>query len=138
MLARLQKLAQLQLRVSRSGFVDVTKTEIADRLDTLAVQVEARGKLFESVEARTTNPVEKAQTLLRLAATGIFTEGKLAETARGRILSYLGKPGFLAGYAAATKKPDEAPNAERAMAELVEILGKIGITPETGLKSIAA
>ena len=138
MLARLQKLAQLQLRVSRSGFVDVTKAEIADRLDTLAVQVEARGKLFESVEARTTNPVEKAQTLLRLAATGIFTEGKLAEAARGRILSYLGKPGFLAGYAAATKKPDEAPNAEKAMAELVEMLGKIGITPETGLKSIAA
>ena len=138
LLARLQKLTQLQTRVSRSGFVDVTKAEIVERLDALAVQVEARGKLFESVEGRTPNPVEKAQTLLRLATTGIFTEGRLAEAARGRILSYLGKPGFLTGYATATKKDGEAPDAEKAMAELVEMLGKIGITPETGLKSIAA
>jgi hypothetical protein len=138
LLARLQKLAQLQTRVNRSGFVDVSKAEIADKLDALATQVEARGKLFESVESRTPNHVEKAQILLRLAATGIFTEGKLAEAARARILSYLGKPGFLSGYVAATKKDGEAPNAEKAMTELVASLGKIGITAETGLKSIAA
>ena len=137
LLARLQKLTQLQTRVVRAGFVDVTRAEIVERLDALAVQVEARGKLFESVESRTPNHVEKAQTLLRLATTGIFTEGKLAETARVRILSYLGKPGFLAGYITATKKDGEAPNAEKAMTELVGMLGKIGITPETGLKSIA-
>ena len=138
LLARLQKLAQLQARVLRSGFIDVTRTEVVERLDALAVEVEARGKLFESVEGRTPNHVEKAQTLLRLATTGIFTEGKLAQAARARILSYLGKPGFLAGYVAATKMDGEAPSAEKAMAELVELLGKIGITPETGLKSIAA
>jgi hypothetical protein len=138
MLARLQKLAQLQTRVSRSGFVDVTRAEIADKLDALGVQVEARGKLFESVESRTTNHVEKAQTLLRLAATGIFTEGRMTDMARTRILDYLGKPGFLAGYLAATKKEGEAPDVEKTMAELIATLGKIGITPETGLKSIAA
>jgi len=138
LLARLQKLAQLQTRVLRSGFVDVSRVEIVERLDALACQVEARGKLFESVENRTANHVEKAQTLLRLATTGIFTEGKLADAARGRILSYLGKPGFLAGYLAAAKTDGEAPNTEAAMAELVGLLGKIGITPETGLKSIAA
>jgi hypothetical protein len=138
LLARLQKLVQLQARVSRSGFVDVTRAEIVERLDALAVQIETRGKLFESVEGRTTNQVEKAQTLLRLATTGIFTEGKLAEAARARILSYMSKPGFLAGYVTATQKQGEAPDAEKAMAELVDMLGKIGITPETGLKSIAA
>jgi hypothetical protein len=138
LLARLQKLAQLQARVRRSGFVDVTKAEIAERLDTLAVQVEARGKLFESVESRTQNPVERAQTLLRLFTTGLFTEGRLAEAARVRILSYLGKPGFLAGYVAATRKDGEAPDAEKATAELMATLTKIGITAETGLKSIAA
>jgi hypothetical protein len=138
LLARLQKLAQLQTRVSRSGFVDVTKADIVDKLDALGVQVEARGKLFESVESRTTNHVEKAQTLLRLAATGIFTEGRLSEAARTRILDYLGKPGFLAAYLTATKKDGETQDAEKAMAELIANLGKIGITPETGLKSIAA
>jgi hypothetical protein len=137
-LARLQKLAQLQTRVTRSGFIDVTRCEIAEKLDALAVQVEARGKLFESVEARSPSHVEKAQTLLRLATTGIFTEGRLAEAARARILSYLGRPGFLSGYMTATRKDGETPNAEKVMAELVTVLGKIGITAETGLKSIAA
>ncbi len=138
LLARLQKLAQLQTRVARSGFVDVTKADICEKLDALACQVEARGKLFESVENRTPSHVEKAQTLLKLATTGIFTEGKLAEQARSRILSYLSKPGFLSGYMTAVKKDGEAPNTEKTMAELVATLAKIGITPETGLRNIAA
>jgi hypothetical protein len=138
LLARLQKLAQLQARVNRSGFVDVTKADICERLDALAGQVEARGKLFDSVESRNTGPVEKAQTLLRLFTTGLFTEGRLADAARARILAHLGKPGFLAGYAAATKKDGEAADAEMAMAELIATLGKIGIAPEIGVKSIAA
>jgi len=138
LLARLQKLAQLQTRVLRSGFIDVTKAEIAEKLDALATQVEARGRLFDSVEARTPNHVEKAQTLLKLATTGIFTEGRLAAAARARILAYLGKPGFLSGYMAATKKDGETPDSEKVMAELIAQLGKIGINAETGLKSIAA
>ena len=138
LLQRLQKLAQIQARVLRSGFIDVTKAEIADKLDALACQVEARGKLFDSVEARTPNHVEKAQTQLRLATTGILTEGKLAEAARARILAHLGKPGFLAGYMAAQKKDGVAPDSEKVMADLIAILGKAGITAETGLKSIAA
>ena len=91
-----------------------------------------------SIEARTTNHVEKAQTLLRLATTGIFTEGRLAGEARNRILAYLSRPGFLSGYMAAQKKDGETPDAEKVMAELIATLGKAGITAETGLKSIAA
>ena len=34
--------------------------------------------------------------------------------------------------------PGETPNSEKAMAELMEILGRAGINAETGLKSIAA
>ena len=83
LLQRLQRLAQLQARVRRSGFIDVTREEITVKMDTLAVQMEARGKLFESIEARTTNPVEKAQTLLKLATGGILTEGALSATRRG-------------------------------------------------------
>jgi hypothetical protein len=135
---RLQRLAQLQARVRRSGFIDVTRTEIADKMDSLAVQMEARGKLFESIEARTTNPVEKAQTLLKLAAGGLLTEGQLSNKARELILGYMSKPGFLTGYMAAQSKDGAAPDSEKLMAELMETLGKAGITAETGLKSIAA
>ena len=138
LLARLQKLAQLQTRVLRSGFIDVTKAEMSEKLDAMAIQVAARSKLFESIEARTPNHVEKAQTLLRLATTGIFTEGKLAAEARTRILAHLSKPGFLSGYMAAQKKDGETPDTEKVMAELLATLDKAGITAETGLKSIAA
>ncbi|HMH66183.1 MAG TPA: hypothetical protein VK515_11375, partial [Rhizomicrobium sp.] len=142
LLQRLQRLAQLQARVRRSGFVDVTRLEITAKLDALAVQMEARGKLFESIEARSTGPVDKAQTLLRLMTGGILTEGLLSDRARELVLVYLSRPGFLTGYMAAQSetlaKDGVAPNSETMMAELMESLGKVGITAETGLKSIAA
>ncbi|MFO1247149.1 MAG: hypothetical protein U1E93_02770 [Alphaproteobacteria bacterium] len=138
LIQRLQRLAQLQARVRRSGFIDVTRNEICDKMDSLAMQMEARGKLFESIEARSTNPVEKAQTLLKLATGGILTEGQLSNRARELILGYMSKPGFLTGYMAAQKKDGAAPDNEKVMAELMDTLGKAGITAETGLKSIAA
>jgi hypothetical protein len=143
LLQRLQRLAQLQARIRRSGFIDVTREEIAAKMDQIAVQMEARGKLFESIEARNTSNVEKAQTLLKLATGGILTDGGLAARARELILAHLSRPGFLTGYMAiqtrdALAKEGAAPDSERMMAELMETLAKAGITAETGLKSIAA
>jgi hypothetical protein len=116
----------------------VTREEIASRLDTLAVQMEARGKLFDSIAARTTSPVDKAQTLLKLATGGVLTEGQLAARAREMILGYLSQPGFLTGYIASQAKDGITPDSEKVMGDLMDVLGKAGITPETGLKSIAA
>jgi hypothetical protein len=138
LIQRLQRLAHLQARVRRSGFVDVTREEIGVRMDVLAVQMEARGKLFESIDARPSSAVEKAQTLLKLAAGGILTEGQLSDRARDLILGYLSRPGFLTGYLATQAKDGQAPDSEKAMADLMETLGRAGITAETGLKSIAA
>jgi hypothetical protein len=138
LLQRLQRMAQLQARVRRSGFVDVTREEITAKLDAIAVRVAARGKLFESIEARNISSVEKAQTLLKLTTGGILTEGALSGRARESILEYLSRPGFLTSYMAAQAKDGETPDSEKMMAELMESLGKAGITAETGLKSIAA
>ena len=143
LLQRLQRLAQLQARVRRSGFIEVSRDEIMAKMDHLAVLMEARGKLFESIEARNTSAVEKTQTLLKLATGGILTEGALATRARELILAHLSRPGFLSGYMAAQTKEAQAkdgpiPDSEKMMAELMETLGKAGITAETGLKSIAA
>ena len=143
LLQRLQRLAQLQARVRRSGFIEVSREEITAKMDHLAIQMEARGKLFESIEARNTSAVEKAQTLLKLATGGILTEGLLAARARELILGHLSRPGFLTSYMAAQAKEAQAkdgpvPDSEKMMAELMETLGKAGITAETGLKTIAA
>ncbi len=136
---RLQRLAHLQGRIQRCGFIDVTRAEMAEKLDRLAGGRRPRGRLFDSIEARPTNHVEKAITLLKLATGGVFTEPLLANNARDMILKYLSQPGFLAGYLAQLPRDeDHPPNSEKAMGELMENLGKAGITAETGLKSIAA
>src|SRR5207253_6417649 len=81
LLQRLQRLAQLQARVRRSGFIEVTRDEIAVKMDAMAVTMEARAKLLDSIEARPITAVEKVQTLLRLATGGILTEGVLSAKA---------------------------------------------------------
>ena len=133
-LARLQRLAQLQARVRRSGFQENQKAEMSEMLDKLASTVEARARIFDAIDAKSPNAVEKATIVLRLVTGGMLTEGRLSQRARDIVLAYLGKPGFLTGYIA-----QSAPaNADGAMAELIQTLGKAGITAETGLKNIAA
>ena len=138
LLQRLQRLAQLQARVRRSGFIDVTRDEISGRIDLMAVQMEARGKLFEAIQARPGTALDKAQTLLKLMVGGMLTEGVLANKARALILGHLSQPGFLTSYMAAQAKDGETPDSEKLMTELVETLVKVGINAETGLKNIAA
>ena len=53
------------------------------------------------------------------------------------IVDYLSKPGFLTGYVAQTAEAGE-PNTDAAMAGLMLMLEKAGISRETGLKNIAA
>lgn len=142
LVTRLQRLARLQARVLRSGFTDVARDEFAARLDGLAARIAARGRLFDAIQARNTSPIDKAQTLLKLAAGGVLTEGTMSAKARELILGYLAHPGFLTGYIAAQGPSDagseEAPGREKIVAGLLESLAKAGITAETGLKTIAA
>ena len=134
-LGRLQRLAFLQGKVRRSNFIEEQRQEIAAKMDKIALAAAANAKLFESIEGRATSHVDKATTLLKLALNGMFTEGVLAAKARDMILGYLATPGFLAGYFAAQP---QSGNTDAAMTALMADLGKVGITTETGLKSIAA
>ena len=135
---RLQKLASLQARIMRSGFQEHQRHEMVEHLDRIACLVESRAKLFESIEAKPTSPVDKAITILKLCNSGVLTEGKLSTQARELILGYMGKPGFLTTYIAHSAQAGEKLSADEAMAELMQTLGKAGIGPEIGLKSIAA
>jgi len=132
-LERLQRLATLQARVLRSGFQDIQKDEIAGALDRLASEAEARARLLEAIEAKSPTHVEKTIAILRLSTAGVFTEGALSAKARAMVLRQIGQPGFLTGYIAHQPKA-----ADAATAELVQNLEKIGITSDTGLKTIAA
>lgn len=136
---RLQRLVDLQARVMRSGFQDLQKQEICDALDKVACEVDSRAKLLDSIDARPAGPVEKAIAILRLMTGATLTEGRLSERARGMILTYMGKTGFMTGYAAhMAKAKGTNADADAAMNELMATLEKAGITTEAGLKAIAA
>jgi hypothetical protein len=140
MMQRLQTLTALQAHVRRSGFQDNQKSEMADRLDRLAADVAARGKLFEAIAAKAGNAVNSVVKLLTLLNSGVFTEGLLADRARQEILRHLARPGFLTSYAAHLSRC-EAPREytrDKAMIELLGALGRAGIDAQTSMKTIAA
>lgn len=138
LVARLQELEALRTRVCRSGFQENQRLEIADALDRVAAAVESRNRLFESIEKKPGTPAEKASTLLRLIASDTFTTPRLSSKAREMVIGYLSKPGFLKGYVAQTTQPGAELSRDAAVADLMRVLEKAGITPETGLKSITA
>ena len=137
-MARLQRLAQLQARVRRSGFQDNQRTEMCELLDKLACELEGRARIFEAIEAKPVSHAEKSTIVLKLFTGGILTEGRLAARGRELVLGYLGRPGFLTGYIAQSAQAGERRDADAVMAELMQTLGKAGITAETGLRNIAA
>jgi len=126
--------------VRRSAFQDTQRREIGEVLDKLACRIEAHAKLFDNIETRSPTHVDKAIAILKLFTGNLLTEGKMSERGRAIILDCLGRPGFLTGYRQHLPPGAEGtlPNAEDAMTNLTENLKKAGITPETGLRSIAA
>jgi len=139
-MSRLARLAELQGRVRRSGFQDIQRREICELFDKFACRIEAQAKLFDSIEGKSPTPVDAALSVLKLFTSNMLTEGKMSERGREIILGCLCKPGFLTGYTA--QLPLAAggakPSAQEAMTDLTETLKKAGITPETGLRNIAA
>jgi hypothetical protein len=107
-LSQLQTLANLQLRVLRSGYQENQRREIAERLDKVAGAVEARARLLDSVVAHAPTPVECANRLLKLCTGNFLTEGQLSRRARSLVLEQLAKPGFLLGYTAQIAREGES------------------------------
>src|SRR5262249_39960 len=135
---RLKRLVELQNRVLRSGFQDVQKNQIAQGLDQVAIRIEDRARLLVSLEVKVTHPVERPLALLKLFTGSAFSEGELYTEGKRVLLASLSRPGFLAGYIAQTEHGNAAPDHEKVLAALVEQLGEIGITPEEGLRALAA
>ncbi|HTW34013.1 MAG TPA: hypothetical protein VMD53_05285 [Rhizomicrobium sp.] len=134
-MVRLRRLADLQARARRANFRDETRAEFADRLDLVASEVESRGKVLKSLQENLAEPAERVMAVLKLCMSNTLTEGRVRGRARDMVLATLAQPGFLKGYLA-RRKAGETP--EHAMTELAELLQLAGISPEDGMKSIAA
>jgi hypothetical protein len=137
-LSRMVRLAELQGRIRRSAFPDKQRDELAGILDRIACEVEARARLLQTINEKSASAVERAAAILKLSAAGAFTEGRLSEKARALVLTQLGQPGFFTAYVTHQAQTTGQTDADVAMSTLMQMLEKAGITPETGLKSIAA
>jgi hypothetical protein len=136
---RLRRIAELQERVLRSNFQDIQKNLLAVALDTAAQRLETRTRFLASLESKVVNPVERAQTLIRLCSAGIFTQGDLMMKAKRLLMASLSKPGFLNTYVSQLER--ERPGGidrNQALNEFASQLEAIGIPPEDALRALAA
>jgi hypothetical protein len=137
-LAKLKRVAELQARVLRSGFQETQKNHLAAALDGVAKAIEEKARLLASLETRFTNPVERAQALLKLAGAGALTQGELQMKARKMIMGTLGSAGFFAGYVAKQQQDKERPpHSDLVLQELTTELRAFGITYEEALRVLA-
>jgi hypothetical protein len=120
---RLQRLVALSLAAGHSGFHENDCKQLAAIFDTMAFDIAMQSKLFEMIEARTPNPVDKALTLLKLNDAGTFTEGRLSQKVCDLLIGYMATPGFLADY---IKRVSADPAG--AVGELTERMQKFGLS----------
>jgi hypothetical protein len=137
-LAKLKRVAELQARVLRSGFQEVQKNHLAAALDGVAKSIEERARLLASLETRFTNPVDRAQALLKLAGAGALTQGELQTKARKLIMAALASPGFFVAYVAKQQQDRERPpHSDLVLQELTTELGAFGISYQEALRILA-
>ncbi|SLN73393.1 hypothetical protein [Oceanibacterium hippocampi] len=94
---RLRWLCRAEAAVVDSGFDELNRRHLCDRLDEIAVKILASEKLLARLEGKGDNFVETGLALLRFCASGLLTDGNAKRMAKQRTLVYLKKPGFLSG-----------------------------------------
>lgn len=102
--ARLAELRALQMRLQKAPFHDTHRERLAEAVDALAVATERKAGLLNGLAKASPTPLAFAEHLLALLAGDGVTEGKLAETVRGRLRDCMADPAF----AAALSRLDEA------------------------------
>jgi hypothetical protein len=138
---RLRRVAELQERVLRSGFQDVQKNQIAVALDAVAQRIDERSRFLASIEAKTSDPIDRVETLLRLCTAGVFTQGDLMMKARRLLMGCLTKPGFLSTYIAhleCQRSSGSSVDRDQVLANLATQLEKIGVAQEDAMRALAA
>ena len=128
---RLKRVADLQARIMRSGFLDAQKDQMAGTLDAMAVRIESQSRFMAGLEARVTDPARCVDMYLQLFTAGLFTEGNLARKARRAILVALANPDFLSRYT-----EDKGKDRQTVLMDLVEQLKRIGISREESVRAM--
>ncbi len=95
-------------------------------LDRIATEVEGKARILDGLSAKAMDPVEKVQTLIKLAVNGVFTEGKLLTRARSLTLTLVNAPAFIEAFIAQSGLTETD-----ALVELQTSLIKSGMAADT-------
>lgn len=125
-LARLKRIADLQMAAKRAKFEDADKLELTDSLGRLAEKVEARGQFFKQIETKSAPPADKAFMVMRLLERGAMPKGLCWERARTFIRSQIKKPDFAQSLCPDHAKPED--HAERR-AEFRRLFDELELGP---------
>jgi len=86
---RLAELAAIRAKLDAAKFAEGDATDIAAKIDTFAIAIEHKAKLFDQIARRAASPLDAAATYLRLIEKGVAPEGRLADHARNRAMDLL-------------------------------------------------
>ncbi|MEQ9640486.1 MAG: hypothetical protein RIM84_10740 [Alphaproteobacteria bacterium] len=120
---RMRELRSLQSRVEEAGLSGAHAALVSARLDEMCLTQIRAAKLFERLEQKDGDPVEKAMSLLGLCGTNSFTRGAATTAAHKQIRDYLARPGALA----ALKAADADETARRRLRDLHKLLAGAGM-----------
>lgn len=115
---RLSALCRLRKALDGADFDKADHTAIAERFELIAVAIEEREKVFQQVEKRAVSALEKAYTLLRMAALDVLPPGKLVDDAVMRAKRQLAS-------AEAREAIASDPEARKRAAEIAKLLGAL-------------
>ncbi len=118
--ARLALLAKLCQRIQKSGFQDLSKRQLNERIDALAVMIERKSSYLETVMRGARSPLEAAERALTVIANQLLPEGQLLEGLRTRVRALMRDPNFRTGLS-------QCPQ-ERVIA-IAELVTKAGLDP---------
>lgn len=122
--SRLQTLAALYKRASRSGLQELNKRQVCEAIEALALKLDAKAAILEGVVRGATTPLEAAERLLQLVVAGGVPDGAMGELARNRVRDLMRMPAFRGVLAGAGKERVEAFSALLAKAGIEATGGK--------------
>ena len=99
--ARLQALTQIAKRNQRSGFQELEKRQVAEKLDLVALRIEQKAGMLDGIVRAAGNPLIAAERLLGLIVNGLLPEGALSVAVRERVKELTKRPAFKTAVQAA-------------------------------------
>ncbi len=119
-IARLKELAGFQALVLTSDFPDTNRRQIAEALDILACEVEARIQVIEGICKRNVPAEEKVLALLRLVTGQVFTDGELLRRAKLAVIRLIREPRFMRRLAESAAIDEKAKGRLKEMRDLID------------------